>query len=73
MQVFRGSTIGVCGLLLGGIIIGALGILDDNTARRAAAVFARRNADPSLTWRDLYSGTMECYNNDVDPSQEGRV
>ena len=42
------------GLLLGGIILGALGVLDDITTAQAAAVDELRKANPSLTVRDLY-------------------
>lgn len=42
------------GLLLGGIIIGALGVLDDVTATQAAAVDEIGRADPTLSARELF-------------------
>ncbi len=42
------------GLLLGGIIIGALGVLDDVTTGQAAAVDEIHNADPKLPFTELY-------------------
>lgn len=41
------------GLLLGGIIIGALGVLDDITTGQTAAVEEIRRANPALTQREL--------------------
>ncbi|OGJ70996.1 hypothetical protein A2454_04635 [Candidatus Peribacteria bacterium RIFOXYC2_FULL_55_14] len=43
------------GLLLAGIIIGALGVLDDVTTTQVAAVEEVRKANPSSTFRQLYS------------------
>lgn len=42
------------GLLLGGIIIGALGVLDDVTTSQVAAVDEIHNANPSLPFSELY-------------------
>jgi uncharacterized membrane protein len=42
------------GLLLGGIILGALGVLDDVTTAQAATVEELSRANPALTARDLY-------------------
>lgn len=42
------------GLLLGGIIIGALGVLDDITTSQAAAVEEIWRANPALTRRELF-------------------
>ncbi len=47
------STINVKGLLLGGIIIGALGVLDDITISQAATVFEIKKANKSLDFMDL--------------------
>lgn len=41
------------GLLLAGIIIGALGVLDDVTMSQSATVFALRRANPSMGWSRL--------------------
>lgn len=42
------------GLLLGGIILGALGVLDDITTAQAAAVDEISRANPALSARELY-------------------
>jgi uncharacterized membrane protein len=42
------------GLLLGGIIIGTLGVLDDVTITQASAVWELRLANPAYGVRDLY-------------------
>lgn len=41
------------GLLLGGIIIGALGVLDDTTTTQAAAIFELAKTDHKLTMQQL--------------------
>lgn len=43
------------GLLLAGIVIGALGVLDDVTVTQTSAVWELRAANPALTWRQLYA------------------
>jgi uncharacterized membrane protein len=43
------------GLLLGGIILGALGVLDDITTAQTAAVYEIRRANPSLSVQELFS------------------
>ncbi|MGD9571500.1 MAG: YibE/F family protein [Thermoleophilia bacterium] len=43
------------GLLLAGIVIGALGVLDDLTVTQASTVMALRRADPHLGGRRLFS------------------
>jgi uncharacterized membrane protein len=43
------------GLLLGGIILGALGVLDDITTAQTAAVYEIRRANATLPFRELYS------------------
>lgn len=48
------SSIDFRGLLLGGIIIGALGVLDDVTTAQSAAVDEISKADKSLSSRELY-------------------
>lgn len=48
------AGINLRGLLLGGIIIGALGVLDDITTGQAAAVHEIHNANPSLSFLELY-------------------
>ncbi|MGD8821745.1 MAG: YibE/F family protein [Anaerolineales bacterium] len=55
---FMGQSLDVRGLLLGGIIIGALGVLDDLVISQVSAVFELYNADPNQSWRQLYSRAM---------------
>ncbi|HEX7166429.1 MAG TPA: YibE/F family protein, partial [Acidimicrobiales bacterium] len=52
------QQIDVRGLLLGGIIIGALGVLDDVTVTQVSAVAEIHRADPRLTFRDLYGRAL---------------
>ncbi|CAN5181541.1 hypothetical protein BH24ACT10_BH24ACT10_09440 [soil metagenome] len=44
----------VRGLLLAGIVVGALGILDDVTVTQVSAVHEIRAADPAMSTRELY-------------------
>lgn len=46
------------GLLLGGIIIGTLGVLDDVTVTQASAVWELRVANPSYSVKRLYSSAL---------------
>jgi uncharacterized membrane protein len=46
------------GLLLAGVVIGALGVLDDVTVTQASAVWELRHANPALTWRQLYAAGL---------------
>ncbi len=58
LQYVPTSPINLQGLLLGGIIIGVLGILDDITTAQAAAVEEVHKANPTLGFVALYkSGT----------------
>lgn len=50
-----GEGINMQGLLLGGIIIGALGVLDDVTVSQSSTVFELRKANPNLTMRQLFA------------------
>lgn len=47
------------GLVLAGMVIGALGVLDDVTVSQASAVMALRRANPSQGMRELYRGALE--------------
>jgi uncharacterized membrane protein len=47
------------GLVLAGMVIGALGVLDDVTVSQASTVVALRKANPSLGFRGLYSRAVE--------------
>ncbi len=46
------------GLVLGGMLIGALGVLDDLVITQASVVFELYGLNPDLTWRELYSRAM---------------
>jgi uncharacterized membrane protein len=50
-----GHGIDARGLLLAGVVIGALGVLDDVTVTQTSAVWELRAANPSLSWRELYA------------------
>jgi uncharacterized membrane protein len=52
------ASINLRGLVLGGMLIGALGVLDDLVATQASAVFELHAADPSLAMRDLFRRAM---------------
>ncbi|HUG33935.1 MAG TPA: YibE/F family protein [Anaerolineales bacterium] len=55
---FSEVTINLRGLLLGGMLIGALGVLDDLVSSQSAAVFEIHDANPSLTFRQIFEGSM---------------
>jgi uncharacterized membrane protein len=57
LQVFAGQ-VDVRGLLLGGIIIGSLGVLDDVTITQASAVWELHQANPDYGARDLYRSAL---------------
>ncbi|HNK63550.1 MAG TPA: YibE/F family protein [Anaerolineales bacterium] len=52
------TPISLRGLFLGGLIIGALGVLDDLVTTQAAAVFELHHANPNLGFRGLYGSAM---------------
>jgi uncharacterized membrane protein len=52
------TQINLRGLLLGGMIIGALGVLDDLVTTQASAVFELHHANPSLGFRRLFQSAM---------------
>ncbi len=56
LQYAPTGRINLQGLLLGGIIIGVLGILDDITTSQAAAVEEIHKANPALGFAALYRG-----------------
>lgn len=51
-------TINLRGLVLGGILIGALGVLDDLVITQASAVMELYLADPKQTWWGLFRSAM---------------
>ncbi|MEW6241676.1 MAG: YibE/F family protein [Chloroflexota bacterium] len=52
------ASINLRGLLLGGMIIGALGVLDDLVTTQASAVFELHTANPDLGLRGLFRSAM---------------
>jgi uncharacterized membrane protein len=52
------TNINLQGLLLAGIIIGALGVLDDITTAQAAAIEEIHKANPKLNFHELYNRGM---------------
>lgn len=57
MQLME-TPINLRGLLLGGMLIGALGVLDDLVTTQASAVFELHHANQSLGFRGLYNSAM---------------
>lgn len=53
-----GHDIDARGLLLAGVVIGALGVLDDVTVTQTSAVWELHHADPGLRWKELYSAAL---------------
>jgi uncharacterized membrane protein len=51
--------VSVQGLLIAGMVIAALGVLDDVTVSQASAVLALRRADPTLPFRRLYREAID--------------
>lgn len=54
-----GEVLSLQGLVLCGMVIGALGVLNDVTVSQASTVLALRRADPAQGVRALYRGGME--------------
>lgn len=55
LSMFPGMQVNLKGILLGGIIIGSLGVLDDITISQSAAVFELKDANKSLKFKDLWA------------------
>ncbi len=55
---FAVENLDLQGLVLAGLIIAALGVLDDVTISQASTVFALHDTDRSLSWRALFSRAM---------------
>lgn len=53
-----GPDVNLQGLVLGGIIIGSLGVLDDICVGQASAVFELVNANRDLSWRELFRSSL---------------
>lgn len=52
-------TVSLQGLLIAGMVIGALGVLDDVTVSQSSTVMALRAANPLLGFRELYRRAMD--------------
>lgn len=55
LSMFPNVNLNLQGILLAGIIIGALGVLDDITVSQSACVFELNSANKNLTIGELYS------------------
>jgi len=53
------DSLSIQGLVIAGIVIGALGVLDDVTVSQASAVLALRRADPTLPFDRLYREAID--------------
>ncbi|HUP86410.1 MAG TPA: YibE/F family protein [Acidimicrobiales bacterium] len=58
LQLSAGS-VNLQGLLLGGLVIGSLGVLDDVTVTQASAVWQLHDANPAAGARSLYRSALE--------------
>jgi uncharacterized membrane protein len=52
------QTVSLTGVVLAGMIVGALGVLADTAVTQASAVMALRRADPTLSGRALYRAAL---------------
>ena len=59
MVRFAVQGIDLRGLVLAGLIIAALGVLDDVTVSQASTVFALHDTDRTLPWRSLFGRAMK--------------
>lgn len=59
LQAFGSNIVNIKNLLLAGIIIGAMGVLDDITIAQAAVVERLSIANPRYTTRELFTHGME--------------
>lgn len=58
LHLAKHGAINMRGILLAGIIIGALGVLDDITVSQAAIVQQLKEANPKLKWQQLFLRAM---------------
>jgi uncharacterized membrane protein len=58
LMQFMQMGINLRGLLLGGMIIGALGVMDDLVTTQASAVVELHHANPKFGFRELYRSAM---------------
>ncbi|MBN1916060.1 YibE/F family protein [Candidatus Dojkabacteria bacterium] len=54
LKFAQGESIDLRGLLLGGIVFGALGVLDDVTTAQTASIYEIKIANPMLEFGELY-------------------
>lgn len=59
LSAAKQGVVNIKGLILAGIIIGALGILDDITVSQAAIVQQLKAASPKISFTELYSRAMD--------------
>jgi uncharacterized membrane protein len=55
----NGTGVELKGLLIAGMVIGALGVLDDVTISQSAIVLALRGANPGLGFRELFTRALD--------------
>jgi uncharacterized membrane protein len=58
LRSLSGGTVSPQGLLLAGVVIGALGVLDDVTVSQASTVAALQRAAPTRRPRELYAEAL---------------
>lgn len=58
MITLNAGQVNMRGLLLAGLLVGALGALTDTTIVQASVVRELAHVDPNLSWRELYSAGM---------------
>jgi uncharacterized membrane protein len=58
LGALSGGTVSPQGLLLAGMVIGALGVLDDVTVSQASTVMALRRAAPGRSAREVYTEAL---------------
>jgi uncharacterized membrane protein len=59
IQNVVGGGIDLQGLVLAGLIIGALGVLDDVTVSQASTVFTIHDTDPQLAFGQVFRSAMK--------------
>ena len=59
LSVTMGGNINMRGILLAGIVVSALGILDDITISQASIAYQLKEAKPDLSWFELNKRAME--------------
>jgi len=59
LNLLTGRNIDIKALLLAGILIGAMGVLDDITISQASIVFKLKKNNPKITSTDLFNDAMD--------------